>query len=156
MTPCRAQHPHDWDALLALVRTAFAGMEGRIDPPSSMHGLTAADIARQARDGEVWVAGAPPVACLFLTPEPGALYLHKLAVAPAARRRGHARRLIDIAETRARALGLPVLRLQTRVELDENHAAFRALGFVQTAATAHAGYGRPTALSFERPVPVAR
>jgi hypothetical protein len=38
------------------------------------------------------------------------------------------------------------------VELLENHATFRALGFVQTAATAHTGYTRPTSLTFERPV----
>jgi ribosomal protein S18 acetylase RimI-like enzyme len=152
MSPYRAQEPFDWPVLLELIRAAFAGMAGRIDPPSSMHGLTAADIARQAVAGEVWVAGDPPVACLFLSPEPGALYLHRLAVAPHARRQGHARRLIDAAEDRARAHGLAVLRLQTRVELAENHATFRALGFAQTAASAHPGYTRPTSLTFERPV----
>lgn len=155
MQPVRAHHPFDWPALLALIRTAFAGMQGRIDPPSSMHRLTVDDIARQAVDGEVWVIGTPPVACLFLTAEPGALYLHKLAVAPTAQRQGHARALIDAAELRARSLGLPRLRLQTRIELAENHATFRALGFTQTAVTAHPGYSRPTTLTFERAVPPA-
>ena len=60
-----------------------------------------------------------------------------------------------MAETRARALGLPVLELQTRVELTENHAAFRALGFAQTGATAHPGFDRPTSLTGSAIVPVA-
>lgn len=150
MPPFRAQHPFDWPALLALIRTAFAGMEGRIDPPSSMHRLTVAGIARQAVEGEVWVVGRPPLACLFLTPELGALYLHKLAVAPAAQRQGHARALVAAAEARAMALGLTGLRLQTRIELAENHATFRALGFTRTATSAHPGYDRPTTLTFEK------
>lgn len=152
LPPLRAQGASDRGAVLSLIRAAFAGMEGRIDPPSSMHRLTEDDIARQATEGEVWVIGAPPVACLFLTLEEDALYLHKLAVHPAAQGRGLARRLIDTAEGRARALGKPVLRLQTRAELVENHETFRRLGFVKTAATAHLGYDRPTSLTFERPV----
>lgn len=152
MDPRRLTPADDMTALMALIRRAFAGMEGRIDPPSSMHRLTLAAIADQAGAGEVWAIGQPPVACLFLTPEPDALYLHKLAVDPGAQRRGHARRLIDVAVTRAQARGLPRLRLQTRVELTENHAAFHAMGFVQTAATAHPGYDRPTSLTFERAV----
>lgn len=152
MTPFRAQDPFDWAALLTLIRAAFAGMEGRIDPPSSMHALTAEGIARQAAEGEVWVIGAPPVACMFLTPKPGRLYIGKLAVSDAHRGRGLARRLIELAEIRARALGLPLLELQTRIELVENHATFASLGFRQTGATAHPGFARPTSLTFARTV----
>ncbi|MEI2652271.1 MAG: GNAT family N-acetyltransferase [Microthrixaceae bacterium] len=70
-----------------------------------------------------------PVACVFLTPKPGALYVGKLAVADSHRGQGLARRLIDRAEARAREMGLPALELQTRVELVENQAAFLAMGF---------------------------
>lgn len=152
MTPLRATGPYDWPALLALIQSAFAFMEGRIDPPSSMHTLTPDSIATQAQTGEVWVIGAPPVACVFLTPKPQALYVGKLAVAAGHRRQGLARRLIDLAETRARALDLPALELQTRVELTENHATFRALGFVEVARTAHPGFDRPTSVTFRRAV----
>lgn len=152
MHPHRAIDPYDWPALLALIQQAFAAMEGRIDPPSSAQSLTAAELAGQARTSEVWVIGAPPVACVILTPTPRALYIGKLAVAATARRQGHARRLIDLAAERARALGLRGLELQSRVELTENHDTFRALGFVQTGATAHPGYARPTSLTFTRPV----
>ncbi len=155
MTPHRATDPYDWEALLTLIRTAFSGMDGRIDPPSSMHSLTARSIADQARSGEIWVIGAPPIACVFLTPKPGALYIGKLAVDEAARGKGHARHLIRTATLRARALGLPALELQTRIELTENHATFRALGFRQVGSTAHPGFDRPTSLTFRRAVPDA-
>lgn len=149
-TPRRAVPGEDWTALLALIRTAFAGMEGRIDPPSSMHRLTPDAIARQAAEGEVWVIGRPVVACVFLTPKADALYVGKLAVDPGARRLGLARALMAVAEDRARAHGLAALELQARVELVENHATFVALGFRQTAATAHEGYDRPTSLTFRK------
>lgn len=153
MTPRRWTDPSDWDALLALIHRAFAYMDGVIDPPSSLHSLTPATIAAQSASTEVWAIGHPPIACVFLTPRDDALYIGKLAVDPATQGQGHARTLIHLAETRARALGLPALELQTRVELTANHAIFARLGFHQTAATAHPGYDRPTSLTFRRPLP---
>ena len=150
MHPLRAQDPYDWPALRALIARAFAGMDGRIDPPSSVHQLTAEAIADQAATGEVWVIGAPAVACVFLTPGPDALYLGKLAVDPAVQRMGYARRLIGVALLRAHDLGLPALALSARIELVENHATFRALGFVQSGMSSHAGFDRPTTLIFTR------
>jgi len=150
--PRRATSTEDWPAILQLIRTSFAFMDARIDPPSSMHRLTAADIEAQNQTGEVWLIGAPVRACVFLTPTPTSLYIGKLAVDAAHRRQGLARRLIALAEERARARALPVLELQTRVELVENQQAFAAMGFVQTAATAHPGYDRPTSLTLQRRV----
>jgi GNAT superfamily N-acetyltransferase len=146
LTPYRAADPFDWDAALALIVRAFAAMEGRIDPPSSIHHFTVQDL----QAGEFWVIGTPPIACLLLTPKPHALYLGKLAVEPGQTRQGLARALIAMAETRARALGLPALELQTRVELTENHATFGALGFQDVARTAHAGFDRPTSITFRK------
>jgi len=156
MTPHRALSPYAWDAVLRLIQTEFAAMDGRIDPPSSMHRLTTADLALSAERGEVWVIGQPPLACVVLTPKEEALYIGKLAVAGAERRKGHARRLIDRAETRARALGLPWLELQVRVELVENLRAFAAMGFHETGRTAHSGYDRPTSVTLRRAVRQAR
>nr|WP_224826740.1 GNAT family N-acetyltransferase [Cognatishimia sp. MH4019] len=148
---CGADDPR-LPAILALIRIGFAGMEGRIDPPSSMHDLTVAKIAKQARTGEVWVCGSEPVACVFLTPKPNRLYLSKLTVATAYRGTGFARRLVDLAETRALALGLGTLELQSRVELTENHAAFAKLGFAVTAETRHPGYAQTTSLTMRKDV----
>ncbi|MDZ4136316.1 MAG: GNAT family N-acetyltransferase [Paracoccaceae bacterium] len=150
MTPQRLSEPCDWAAVLTLIRRAFAGMEGRIDPPSSLNHLTAQDLAHGP--GEVWAIGDPVQACVVLTPLPHALHVGKLAVAPDAQGRGHARALIATATERARALGLPALELQVRVELVENHAVFAALGFRQVGESRHPGYDRATSVIFSKPV----
>lgn len=148
MTPFRPVNPYDWDALFALIKRAFAGMEGRIDPPSSLDRMTAQELANQV--GEVWVIGRPARACMVLTPKPNALHLGRLAVDPMWQRKGYAHVLIDLAEERARALGLPALELQSRIELVENHAIFFALGFKQTRSTSHPGFEGPTSLVFTK------
>lgn len=153
-TLVQARDGYDWPALLTLIQQSFAYMEGRIDPPSSMLKLTAADIAEQARNGEVWVIEdkGRPVACVFLTPRVDALYIGKLTVARHLRGHGLARQLMQLAEDRAHALALPALELQSRIELIENHAAFSAMGFTQKGETSHPGFTRPTSLTFRKPV----
>ena len=145
--------PHDDPApVLDLLRAAFAYMEGLIDPPSSLLRLDAAGLLRQAETGEIWLleeAGSP-IASIFLIPKEGRLYIGKLAVADGYRGQGLARQLVSHAGDRALALGLPVLELQSRVELKDNHAAFIAMGFAKTAETAHAGYDRPTSFTFAK------
>lgn len=135
-------------AVLDLIRGAFAYMDGVVDPPSSVHRLTLNDLRR----GEVWALGEPPAAALMLTVKGEALYLGKLAVAEGQRGRGLARRMVDTALARARALGLTSVELQTRVELTANQAAFAALGFAEVARTAHPGYDRPTSITWRRSV----
>ncbi|MEQ9125696.1 MAG: GNAT family N-acetyltransferase [Alphaproteobacteria bacterium] len=154
LSPVRADPDADFDAILALIRRCFAHMEGRIDPPSSMHRLTAAAIREQAAAGEVWqvMDGGAPIACVFLTPRPDCLYLGKLAVDSAWRGRGLARRLVETAAARAREFGLPALELQTRIELVENRRTFAAMGFDRTGETAHPGYDRPTSVTMRRAV----
>ena len=151
MTPELAADPALWPPILALLHEAFVYMEGRIDPPSSLRDLTPEALTRQTETREIWVIGAP-VACVFLTPKPGALYVGKLAVAAGHRGQGLARRLVDLAEERARDHGLPMLELQTRVELVENQTAFRAMGFQEVGRTAHPGYDRPTSITYRRAV----
>lgn len=150
MTPFRVIAPYDWASLLALIRAEFAFMDGVIDPPSSMHRLTEAEIARQAETGEVWAIGTPAVACMLLTLKGDWLYLGKLAVARDQRGKGLARRLVEQAMARAAALGLQGVELQTRIELTANHATFAALGFAETGRSAHPGHARPTTITFRR------
>jgi len=152
MTPYRLDSTSDFRPVLQLVQDSFAYMDTRIDPPSSMHRLTVEDIRQQAAAGEVWVIGAPPVSCMFLTNKGNCLYLGKLAVATDHRGKGLARQMVALAVARARALDLPAVELQTRVELTENHATFAALGFTETGRTAHPGYDRPTSITFRLPV----
>jgi GNAT superfamily N-acetyltransferase len=155
MTPHRIapDYPY-WNVVLRLILDTFAFMEKRIDPPSSAHRLTVADMAAQAETDAVWVIedSATPIACLFSKPKGDALYLTKLAVADTHRGQCLARRLIATAQAEARARNLPRLELQTRIELTENHTAFTHLGFVKTAETAHPGYDRPTSITMTRRV----
>lgn len=143
-----------WDELHALLMANFAYMADRIDPPSSLLRMDPGTLAEKARSETLLLATDKDriVGCLFLRAEPEALYAGKLAVDPAFRGQGVARRLLVEAENEARAAGLPFLELQTRVELTENHETFARLGFVKTAETAHAGYAHPTSITMRRPV----
>jgi GNAT superfamily N-acetyltransferase len=142
----------DWEDLLALLRRAFAFMEGRIDPPSSLHRLDAAGLAAKARAERCLLAfrGGQLVGCAFCEPRRASLYIGKLAVEPKLQGQGIGRALLARAEAEARALGLPALELQTRIELVENHRAFGQLGFVRTGETAHAGFARPTSVTMRK------
>jgi GNAT superfamily N-acetyltransferase len=147
-----AQGFGDWAALLALLHRAFAFMEGRIDPPSSLHRLDAAGLAAKAAGERCLLAfsGGRLAGCVFCTPRDDCLYVGKLAVEPAYQGHGIGRALMARAEAEARALGLPAIELQTRVELVENHAAFARMGFVRTAETAHEGHERSTSVTMRK------
>ncbi len=153
-TAARVTNLSECAEILALIQAAFAYMDGRIDPPSSMLRLTEAEVRAQATAGEIWriQEAAAIVAAVVLTPRQDCLYLGKLSVRADKRGCGHARTLVETAMARARAHGLPAVELQTRIELTENHATFRALGFRETARTAHTGYDRPTSITMRRDV----
>ena len=133
-----------------VMRAAFAGMEGRIDPPSSITRMTLESLALDAQRAEVWVTGDPVVGTVILTPREKVLYVGKLAVRD--RRGGVGRRLMALAEERAVALGYRWLELESRVELIEIHAVFKALGFREVGRTTHEGYMRPTSVVFRKGV----
>jgi GNAT superfamily N-acetyltransferase len=142
----------DWDGLLALLRDAFAYMDGRIDPPSSLHGFDAARLAAKAAEEELvlaFVEGAL-AGCLFAAPRGEALYLGKIAVRPDLRGRGIARRMFALVEAGARSRGFKALELQARIELTENHQTFAALGFEKVGEGSHPGYTRPTDNNFRK------
>lgn len=95
-----------YEELLSLIRASFAYMDGRIDPPSSAHALTAASLNRKARDEIAFaaVAGRELLGCIFCKPEADCLYIGKLAVAPGRQGKGVGRMLIAAAEETARDL----------------------------------------------------
>jgi N-acetylglutamate synthase-like GNAT family acetyltransferase len=143
----------DWQGLLDLIRSAFACMDGRIDPPSSAHGLTIGALEAKAQSEIVHLAFDKALAgCVFCKPEPRSLYIGKLAVRPDLQGRGIGRGLIEAATATARAHGLPDLRLQTRIELVENHRAFSAMGFVRTTEGRHPGFDRTTFIEMRKAV----
>ncbi|WP_426129603.1 GNAT family N-acetyltransferase [Pararhizobium sp. PWRC1-1] len=137
----------DWDALLALILSSFSYMLPRIDPPSSALQLTLQSLMEKARVEKAYAAveNGKLLGCIFCKPEPpDCLYIGKLAVAPDAQGRGVGRMLLQAAETYAAECGLSCLRLETRIELIENHHVFAKWGFVRIAEGCHPGFARPT------------
>lgn len=148
-------NPPDFDdfaGLHALLSAAFAYMDGRIDPPSSMARLDIAGLRAKAATEDLMIIRDPGqlLGCLFGAVEGEDYYIGKLAVDARHRQGGLGRALITAAEHQAGRRGCRALTLQTRVELVENHATFARLGFVQSGASAHPGYARPTSLSFRK------
>jgi GNAT superfamily N-acetyltransferase len=146
----RAMVPDDVAAVAALVRAAFAAQSVVTDPLPSALRLTMADVAaHRARGGGGAVAelaGALAGSALW-EPKDGGLYVSRVAVGPAFRRRGIARALLAAAEDAARGSGLPFLHLATRLVLADTRRLFSACGFVETEQTAHPGYAEPTSVT---------
>jgi GNAT superfamily N-acetyltransferase len=149
------QLPEDfdrWQNLLDLILRSFAAMDGVIDPPSSAHRLTPATLAEKAAGEFCLVAwnGDHLAGCIFAAERGDALYVGKLTVDPGEQGRGLGRRLMDGVQDIALRLRKHALELETRVELTGNHAFFRHMGFVEAGRTAHAGYDRPTSITFRK------
>lgn len=140
------------DDLLALIRSSFAYMDGRIDPPSSAHLLTLESLRQKIVEEIAFVAtdGGTLAGCIFCRPEEECLYIGKLAVAPDAQGRGLGMALLEQAQKTALGMDLQRLRLETRIELTENHARFSAWGFVRTKENAHTGYDRITSIEMTK------
>jgi predicted N-acetyltransferase YhbS len=144
-----------WDELLKLICEAFAYMDGVIDPPSSAHALTLENLRQKANDEVCFVArdeNGKLLGCIFCKTEPATLYIGKLAVSPLAQGKGVGAALCAVAEQTAQQLGLKALRLQTRIELVDNHGTFGRWGFVKTAERSHAGYQRITYIEMQKPL----
>lgn len=141
-----------WDELHDLLMRCFAYMAARIDPPSSLLRMSAADLKLKSRDETLYLAmdGEHIAGCAFVRLEPDCAYVGKLAVDADYRGQGITRRFMEEAERLARANGLGVLELQTRIELTENRETFEKLGFVKTRENAHEGYDRPTNITMRR------
>ncbi len=144
--------PADASAVLGVIQAAFRAQSVPTDPPSNALRETAESIAGliAAGGGAAVVATGGDLAAVLLWQEKpgGALYLGRLAVLPAWRRRGLARVLVAAAEARRR--GLVRLTLGVRVELLDNQALFAACGFVETGRSSHPGYARPTSIDMEK------
>ncbi len=145
--------PQDAAAVAALVRAAFAEQSVATDPPASALRLTPADVcAHLAAGGGGMVAeeAGAPVASIMWSEMDGGLYVARLSVAPASRRRGLARALLAAAEETARAAGLPRLHLGTRLALLDNRRLFSSAGFVEVRRHAHPGHAEPTWVAMEK------
>jgi len=140
----------DFPFLLALIQRAFAHMDGRIDPPSSLHRMNAHSLAAKAHTETLLLArmDGAIVGCMFCAMSQSGTHLHigKAAVSPHMQGRGVGRALFERAFMDAREQRLQGLELETRIELTENHAKFAKFGFQKVGEVAHEGYDRPTSI----------
>lgn len=121
----------DTDAVTALVERAYERYLTRMSiRPRPME----ADYRQVLGEQECWAAriGSDLAGLLVLEPEERSLLLENIAVDPAWQGRGVGGRLLDLAERRARELGLPVVRLYTHVTMVENQQLYAARGYVET------------------------
>ncbi len=150
----RADIGEDWVAIHKLVADAFAYMDGRVDPPSSIHRWSPDVFAAEALSGAAYLAEDEDVliGIGFGKVAGDAYYVGKIAVSPSSRGKGVAKAIMASAEADAKILGLAALELESRIELTENHQAFANLGFAKTGETAHPGYNRATSITMRKPV----
>lgn len=145
-----------WTELLDLIRSAFAYMDGIIDPPSSARLLTVENLRAKALSEYAFIAVEDErlLGCVFCKPETSAtLYVGKLAVKPQAQGKGIGFLLLTKAEEIASEMGIKSLRLETRIELVGNHRKFSEWGFVKTAENSHPGYTRTTSIEMTKLLP---
>lgn len=130
--------------LHAFTQGVFGALD--IDPPSSVLKETEADFAARLRDETCFIIEAEGrlIASVFCVPQQDALYISRLAVAPAWRRRGIAVALIEAAKQEARRRGAARMMLGARIALPGNVALFRRHGFAIVRETCHPGFSAPT------------
>lgn len=150
--PIRRLQPNDQalSEVLTLIRTSFAFMTGRIDPPSSMHQLIVQDLSDQAQASWILAMGDPVQAYVVASLLPHALYLGKMAVDTILRGQGVGWLLVAACVEIAREMGHDQLELQVRIELVENQQAFAKMGFVKVSENCHPGYGCVTEISIQK------
>ncbi|MBR0557546.1 GNAT family N-acetyltransferase [Ciceribacter sp. L1K23] len=144
-----------WEELFELILSSFSYMNGIIDPPSSALSMTPQSLREKARQEIGFVAREDDelTGCIFCRPEPpSCLYIGKLAVAPSHQNRGIGTRLMGRADDLARSIGYRQLRLETRIELTDNHRRFRSMGFELFSEGRHRGFDRTTFIEMRKRV----
>ncbi|MFF8969186.1 GNAT family N-acetyltransferase [Streptomyces sp. NPDC014995] len=93
--------------------------------PQPMEADHAADVAA----GKVFVTGDPVVGLVVVEERADHLFLDSIAVRPDAHGTGVGRRLLHFVDARARALGLPEVRLYTNAMMWENQKIYPKYGY---------------------------
>lgn len=134
-------HPRIRPAVAADVPEAKAVIDAAFRPCIARIGVVPvpmeADHAADVAAGKVFVAETPEDAAgtarvtglVVLEPREDHLYLDVLAVRPAAQGTGLGRLLLEFVEARARALGLPGIRLFTNAMMWENQRIYPKFGY---------------------------
>lgn len=138
----RRARPGDARAMAQLAQRAYADYVPRIGlRPAPMD----ADYAHAISVDEAWVVDGDDGALaglLVLQPRRDDVLLENVAVDPAYQGRGVGRALLDLAEQRARELGLGAIELFTHSLMTENQRVYEHRGYVRTAQIDEEGFNR--------------
>lgn len=127
----RRAKAEDVPAITALVHDAYAGtvdLLGRQPMPMTV------DYAEAVATHEVWVLdeGDRLAGVLELVPKPDVMWIENVAVAPDRQGHGLGRRLLTVAEERAREAGRDAMGLLTNERYTENIAMYERYGYRET------------------------
>jgi GNAT superfamily N-acetyltransferase len=127
------------ELVLRLAVEAFAEFRESLVPPPGILAETVDDVARYIENGGAVIAWDcdEPVGCARFHPELDHLYIGRVAVPPAYRRRGIATEIMHFLEDHARSLGLSETRVQVRQALPSNVALYQSLGYTVRSADPH-------------------
>ncbi|GHB19434.1 GNAT family N-acetyltransferase [Salinicola rhizosphaerae] len=145
--------PEDRCAIEALVDAAYRHYIERIGTtPGPILDIAEGNYARAIEAGNITLlverseAGHDPgdrlAGLLVLKPQADSMLLDNVAVAPAFQGRGIGRRLMQLAERRARALGLDAITLYTQVKMHENREIYRRYGYLEMHRATERGLER--------------
>ena len=135
-SPPRRAAPADLAMVRAITEAAYAEYEPVLGaPPMPVVENYAPRIAR----GEVWLlpGAGQPAALAVLEQHPDHMMIWSLAVLPDRQGQGLGRALLRFAEDRARAAGLPELRLFTNALMARNLRLYARAGFRETGRGPH-------------------
>ena len=141
----RAATAADAAAIATTIAAAFEEYRGKLEPESGAFRETAEGIGAIVAERNGRMLG-----CVMVKLEEDDLYFGRLAVVPAARGQGIARKLIEAVEDEARRRELSGVRLGVRTVLTENQGLFTALGYIETSREAHEGFDHPTSINMRK------
>ena len=125
--------------VLRLAVEAFEEFRDTLVPPPGILRESVDDVARYIETGGAVIAwdGDIPVGSARFHSEPDHLYVGRVAVPPAFRRRGIAIAMMRFLEDHARSLGYVETRVQVRQALPSNVALYESLGYSVQRADPH-------------------
>jgi GNAT superfamily N-acetyltransferase len=113
------------------MQAAFEELRAVLQPPSSSHAESVADVEGAMADGGAVLAWEDdqPVGSARFALRPDHVYVGRVSVLPTHRRRGIATALMRFLEDLARQAGRPSVEIAARASLPSNVRLYEALGY---------------------------
>jgi ribosomal protein S18 acetylase RimI-like enzyme len=121
------------------MRAAFAEYQGALPVESGAHTETLEDVRAAIGEGGAILAfdGAQPVGSARFRPDGADLYVARVSVVPAWRRRGVASAMMRFLEGVAAQYGKTAIRIGVRDSLPSNVGLYQSLGYELVSINAH-------------------